>query len=60
VLYVDVLFSNALGTCCNELLRTYALMVGSLCTTVCGIMALVAAILLPPPVEAPIVVRLCM
>jgi hypothetical protein len=56
VLYVDVWFDNVLGTCCNKLLGTYAL--GSLYTTVCGIIALVAAIVLPPLAEAPIVVRL--
>jgi hypothetical protein len=56
--YVDVWFGNVLGTCCNELLETYAL--GSLYTTACDVTALVAAIVLPPPAEAPMLVRLCM
>jgi hypothetical protein len=57
VLYVDVWFGNVLGTCCNKLLGTYTL--GLIYTTVCGIIVLVAAIVLPSLAEAPIVVRLC-
>jgi hypothetical protein len=53
--YVEVWFGNVLGTCCNKLLGTYAL--GSLYTIVCGVTALVVAIVLTPPAEAPIVVR---
>jgi hypothetical protein len=60
VLNVNVWFSNVLGTYCNELLGTYALMGGSIYTTVCSIIALVVVIVLPPSAEAPIVVRLCM
>jgi hypothetical protein len=55
------LFASLVGVflvvlCCGELFGTYEVMGGSLFRTVRGIMALAAAIVLPPLAKAPIVV----